>query len=251
MLIIVTLRNVATILEEADTYAAEQLKEACLDYCAINAEALLENKYFHFIRILTSRLLDDLDPEIMSDLEVRVRLKQVERLPISRGEILLHDLASRYPNLEDDILQEHEARQFTSVLGTSLSSSLGGTSLPSTPVEWRNPSSKPSSGKKGKRVITPVASSPLIRPTPSDMIFDMDDDLDISQASPAMKQIKSTEVTGEAKNPWRDASGKPLKEQPPVFISNQKFRLVPGSVSADLNGQSHEGLSDVKPPVKG
>ena len=40
----VTLRNVATILEEADTYAAEQLKDACLNYCAINAEAILENR---------------------------------------------------------------------------------------------------------------------------------------------------------------------------------------------------------------
>jgi len=49
MLILVTLRNVATILEEADTYAAEQLKSACLDYCAINAEALLENRYYDLI----------------------------------------------------------------------------------------------------------------------------------------------------------------------------------------------------------
>ena len=90
MLISVTLRNVATILEEADTYAAEQLKDACLDYCAINVEALLENRYSSLIHLLIPRLLDDLDPEIMSDLEVRVRQKQVERLPISRGEILLH-----------------------------------------------------------------------------------------------------------------------------------------------------------------
>jgi inhibitor of Bruton tyrosine kinase len=47
-LIEVTLRNVATILEEADTYAAEQLKSSCLDYCALNAEALLENRYIGF-----------------------------------------------------------------------------------------------------------------------------------------------------------------------------------------------------------
>jgi hypothetical protein len=50
-LILVTLRNVATILEEADTYAAEQLKDSCLDYCAINAEALLENRYFATISV--------------------------------------------------------------------------------------------------------------------------------------------------------------------------------------------------------
>jgi len=48
-LMLVTLRNVATILEEADTYAAYQLKDACLDYCAVNAEALLENPYVTFI----------------------------------------------------------------------------------------------------------------------------------------------------------------------------------------------------------
>jgi hypothetical protein len=44
-LTVVTLRNVATIIEEADTYAADQLKDACLDYCAVNTEALLENRY--------------------------------------------------------------------------------------------------------------------------------------------------------------------------------------------------------------
>ena len=49
----VTLRNVATILDEADTYAAEQLKGACLDYCALNAEALLENRQVGFSSTLT------------------------------------------------------------------------------------------------------------------------------------------------------------------------------------------------------
>jgi inhibitor of Bruton tyrosine kinase len=43
-LMAVTLRNVATILEEAEIYAAEQLKDACIDYCALNIEALLENR---------------------------------------------------------------------------------------------------------------------------------------------------------------------------------------------------------------
>jgi hypothetical protein len=84
------------------------------------------------------------------------------------------------------------------------------------------------------------------------MIFDMDDDLDISQASPAMKQTKSVEAShGEAKNPWRDASGKPLKEQPSTFSSNQKFRVMPESVSADLNGHGHDVWSEIKTPAKG
>ena len=52
ILIVVTLRNVATIIEEADTYAADQLKDACLDYCAVNTEALLENRYWCFLQSL-------------------------------------------------------------------------------------------------------------------------------------------------------------------------------------------------------
>jgi hypothetical protein len=54
-LIAVTLRNVATILEEADVYAADQLKDACLDYCTINGEALLENRY---VPILNALIVD-------------------------------------------------------------------------------------------------------------------------------------------------------------------------------------------------
>src|SRR5208282_5904134 len=104
----------------------------------------------------------------MADLEVRVRAKQVERLPISRGEILLHDLAARYPNLNDDILQELEARRFTAAPGTSLASSFGGTSLPSPPVELKH---SPKSGRRGRKSVTPIARSPSLRPA-SDLIFD-------------------------------------------------------------------------------
>lgn len=189
-------------------------------------------------------LLDDLDPDIMSDLEVRVREKQVERLPISRGEILLHDLAARYPNLEDDILQEHEARQFTSVLGTSLASSHGASSLPSTPVDLKHVNSKGSLGRRTRRSVTPVTNNPVLRPA-SDLIFDMDDDLDMG--SPSVKPGRPHAPTNA--NPWRDVSGKPLKEQPPAFSANQQFRLVPESVAADVSG--HEAWSEVKTPSKG
>ena len=174
----------------------------------------------------------------MTDLETRVREKQVERLPISRGEVLLRDLATRYPNLEDDILQEHEARQFTAAPSTSLASSFGGTSLPSAPVELKH------STKSSGRRITTVARSPLLPPA-SDLIFDMDD-LD---GNPPVKHVHPERPTYQAMNPWRDANGKPLKEQPPVFKSDQKFRVVPESLSADLNGR--EAWSEVRPSGQG
>ena len=180
----------------------------------------------------------------MSDLEVRVREKQVERLPISRGEVLLHDLATRYPNLEDDILQEHEARQFTSTLGTSLASSHGASSLPSTPVDLKHHTGKGSLGRRTRKSVTPIANSPVLRPT-SDLIFDMDDDLDMG--TPSVKPGRPHPPTSA--NPWRDVNGKPLKEQPPMFSANQRFRIVPESIAADVSGL--EAWAEVKTPSKG
>jgi hypothetical protein len=180
----------------------------------------------------------------MADLEERVREKQVERLPISRGQVLLHDLASRYPNLEDEISEEHEARQFVSALGTSLPSSFGAFSIPATLVDARHPTSKAklSSGKKGKKSVTP-ASSPLLRAVGSDLIFDMEDDWDA--ASPSARHVRPQEP---APNLWRDSTGKPLKEQPPVFKPNQRFRLEPESVTAAGN---HQTWTEVKTPGRG
>jgi hypothetical protein len=240
MLTTVTLRNVATILEEADTYAAEQLKDACLDYCAINADALLENRYPILYADANFSLLDDLNPDIMSDLEMRIREKQIERLPISKGEFLLRDLAARHPNLEDDILEEHEARRFVAILGASCASSYGGTKNVLSPIELKHPNSKPSTAKKGKRNARSATNSPILQPS-SDLIFDMDDDLNVSQESPSIRHVRPAE---QAKNPWRDVNGKPLREQPLALSPNQKFRIMPQSISSDVNG--HDGWSEVK-----
>lgn len=187
----------------------------------------------------------------MSDFEIVIRRKQIERLPISRGEVLLTDLAARYPNLEDDILQEREARQFTSLLGTSLSSSFGGQSLPSTPLDFRNRDTpKPGSGRRNRKSATPVTRSPVLRPAPgsSDLIFDMDDDLE--QGSPLVKTSRPTPASlpEQGRNPWRDVNGRPLKEQPPNFTANQRFKVLPESVSTGTNG--NDGWSEVKTPVR-
>jgi hypothetical protein len=182
----------------------------------------------------------------MSDLEIRLREKQVERLPISKGEVLLSDLAARFPNLEDDIQQEHEARQFSVAPGTSLPSSFGG-SLPSTPMEWKHSSSRPSSGKKGRKNAT-LVKSPVIRPATSDLIFDMDDDIEVGQGSPVVKHGKPPGKQPEVRNPWRDVNGKPLKEQPPVFSSDHRFRVLPESIAAV---DDQESWSVVNTPGKG
>lgn len=241
----VTLRNVATILEEADTYAADQLHSACLDYCALNAEALLENRQVRIRKKANCRLLDDLDPGIMADLEQRIREKQVERLPISRGAVLLQDLSARYPNLEDEILEEHEARQFVSPLGTSLPSPLGAVGMTTTSVDSRHPpsKSKSSTGRKQKKSLTPTKNSPVLRAMGSDLILDMNDDWDAT--SPTTRTVRLQDTVS---NPWRDATGKPLEEQPPHYSANQRFRLQPESISAHAK---QETWIEVKTSAKG
>src|ERR1700737_2695913 len=178
----------------------------------------------------------------MADLEIHLRKKQVERLPISKGDILLSDLALRYPNLLDDIQQEHEARRFTAAPGTSLPSS--SRSLPSKPMEWKHP--KLSSGKKSKKSATPV-QSPIIQPAGSDLIFDMDDDLDM-HGSPVVKTARPSGKGDTTKNLWRDGSGRPLKEQPLNFAVGRRFRVLPENISAT---EDQEQWSVVKTPGKG
>jgi inhibitor of Bruton tyrosine kinase len=75
-------------------------------------------------------------------------------------------------------------------------------------------------------------------------MFDMDD-LD---GSPLVKHVRP-QISDETKNPWRDVKGKPLKEQPPTYSSNQRFRIAHESLSADLNG--NETWSEARTPGKG
>ena len=174
----------------------------------------------------------------MTDLEERIRQKQVERLPISRGGVLLNDLATRHPNLADEILEEHEARKFVSALGASVPSSYGATSGPAAPKELRRPqsTSKSSIGRKQKKSLTPTANSPVLRAIGSDLIFDVEDD-----SSPSPGYVRPQET---ASNPWRDPAGKPVKEQPPTFSAKQRFRLEPESICA---AGHHEMWTEIKP----
>ena len=179
----------------------------------------------------------------MADLETAIRKSQIERLPISKGEVLLQDLACRYPNLEHDMLEEHEARKFISNLGTSFPSSTAGISMPSPLIDWKHPSSKSSIGKSGKRSAARVSISPNSRPTVSDFIFDMDYDIEAGSASRAIHPSEKVD-----KNPWRDVIGKPLKEQPSSYAVNQRFRVFSESLSTDLNRR--DGSSEIKTPDK-
>lgn len=86
-------KNVVIILREADRYAADELKEGCLDYCARNLQFLMEKN-----------LLDDLSDDLVAELELYIARKQIERLPISKSGSLLSELIQRNP----DVLEASE-----------------------------------------------------------------------------------------------------------------------------------------------
>lgn len=97
-------KNVVVILQEADRYSAEPLKEGCLDYCARNLHFLLENNF-----------LANLPETLIHDLELYIARKQIERLPISKSGALLSQLIQRNPS----VLEETELcrkRYLTSLL---------------------------------------------------------------------------------------------------------------------------------------
>jgi hypothetical protein len=192
---------------------------------------------------LMNRLLEDLDPELIVELEERIRAKQVERLPISKGEVLLHGLSLRNPYLEEDILEEHEARQFYYPLAGSLTSSsaVDGMNVPSTPVHGKRPPSRPSTGKaKRVSVDSSATNSPVLQPVKSDLTFDMDGDGEALSASPSAAKLARIAEVVVIENPWRDANGKPLKEQ--SSSANQKLRPDP---------DGPDGWSEVRKMSKG
>lgn len=69
------LRTVNGLLETADMFDAEGLKDACLDFVCWNLETFLE-----------SRMLEDVGPELLEDISERLRQMQSEKYPFIRGE---------------------------------------------------------------------------------------------------------------------------------------------------------------------
>lgn len=72
--------NVCSLLADASFYHATHLVNRLQEYAAINLECLLE-----------SRLLDEMAPDLVSQLASFIRSEQAKKLPISRSNRLIDD----------------------------------------------------------------------------------------------------------------------------------------------------------------
>ncbi|KAJ3279914.1 hypothetical protein HK104_001075, partial [Borealophlyctis nickersoniae] len=123
---VLDLRNVVGILEVADMYGADKLKDACLNFVCHNLETTLECK-----------MLDDVSSELVTDVETYLKTKQSAKFPATRGpDGIYHRIRSMAAKEEEDKKQrrriayrqrqEEAARlsasmeSFSSSLGTSL-----------------------------------------------------------------------------------------------------------------------------------
>ncbi|KAI9317654.1 hypothetical protein BX666DRAFT_1857499 [Dichotomocladium elegans] len=86
-----TLRSATRLLDAADEYMADGLKDACLQFIGTNLDIFL-----------TRGMLDHLDAQVVHDLEIYVQQRQVEEMPFGRR--LSSELSRVQTDREDDEL---------------------------------------------------------------------------------------------------------------------------------------------------
>lgn len=151
-------KNVAIILHEADVYAAEELKEACLDYCARNLQFLMENA-----------LLSDLSTELLHDLELYIARKQIERLPVSKSGELLSQLIQRHPSILETVEEDRDKYLKTLLLTSNDIARASADAAQSIQMQRKPSNLKTDTGKHDS-----PRSAPKIMNDDS-LMFDMDD----------------------------------------------------------------------------
>ncbi|KAK9447806.1 uncharacterized protein V1518DRAFT_376065 [Limtongia smithiae] len=202
----VDMRNAASLLMEADFYSADGLKKSMLDYMSLNIECMLENG-----------LLNALSESLLDDLEAMIRVKQQEKLPISKSGVMLELLEARNPSLtearrreKDRIVQNFSSSSLPSSYGSLPRSFMGSSSLGfsfdrATPEGAPGKSGHNHHNRRKRRESREAAvnASPIMRPTSSgpggsDFIFDMEDELEIDWQVVKGKHVKAAAVGAPA-----------------------------------------------------
>ncbi|KAI5787845.1 hypothetical protein FPQ18DRAFT_372908 [Pyronema domesticum] len=198
----VTLRNIGGLLVDTALCSERGFKQIALEYCMVNLESLVE-----------TRLLDDLDSDLMADLDRTVQNVQKRIFSYARNNVQLTLLADKYPDMAAD--SEEELRRWighytiTAENHHHAQKQHGGQqAAPTSPGSPKHKSAR----RKGSKA--------QLGPTGGDDIFAMDDDPSLSPTSPgATPQLSDTPITpgehrGKGKKIWADL---PLASTPPLF----------------------------------
>jgi hypothetical protein len=168
----VTLHNVCAILADAAFFEATDLARACMHYIVSSMETVLEGQ-----------LLDDLPPDILSELAAFCRERQGAKAPISRSGLLVSELMAKHATWAADLdvgKPTGGARRFRPIVPRSSGPS------PSMISPGPSPSLHPSYTSPRIRPATSPSNSPaLIASQGGDEPFSMDDDFSLDVATPS------------------------------------------------------------------
>ena len=95
----VTTRNVCSLLNTISECSVEEFKHAALEYICLNLESMLEH-----------RLLEELDPDLLCELDETIQSNQLAFMPFARSTRAKDDLLEQYPDLLGQIQQAQQRR---------------------------------------------------------------------------------------------------------------------------------------------
>ncbi|KAI0002635.1 hypothetical protein F4779DRAFT_603625 [Xylariaceae sp. FL0662B] len=239
----VTTRNISTLLNVISPCSVTEFKDKGLEYICLQMESMLEN-----------HLLDALDEDLIFELDEVIRANQLERSPHARSEragLLLHE---RNPELAEDIDEERRRRvkelafkatqrddekKLSSSLKTRFGSLDESTGISPTTDKTRRKS----------KAVKNEPFSPTIRPRDShaDLIFDMDEEMVPSAASPLSPSPQPAQQPSELSDlerlptlpsTWRDTKGKTVQSMATLGVSPSNAPARPSLPAARSPGDS-------------
>ncbi|KAL1960369.1 hypothetical protein VTO42DRAFT_8329 [Malbranchea cinnamomea] len=169
----VNTRNVCHLLNAVAPCTVTAFKQAAFEFICLNLEVMLEN-----------RLLDDLDPELLPELDEVCRLNQLTYLPVSRSRNTQEYALEKYPELASLLEQDRQRRIDSMKLRSRLHEDEQREEKFRVGSLDKNNYSTPSTQKIRPTAVSPndtgtksVQATPPLKPKQStgDLMFQMDD----------------------------------------------------------------------------
>ncbi|EPS41546.1 hypothetical protein H072_4547 [Dactylellina haptotyla CBS 200.50] len=169
----VNTRNATSILAAISESSVSTFKDICFEYILTNLDTMME-----------TRALDELDEDLIADLDLSVKERQLAYLPMVRSGRSEAELLERHPHLVEEAEKERQSvlQLFDSGQVSNVTTE---TDLASSPASYRQSSSfragsyekqrRRRSSKSGQERPSPK-SPHLIPAQNSDLMFDFDDE---------------------------------------------------------------------------
>lgn len=212
----VTTRSICSLLNTASECSVEEFKHVGLEYICLNLESMLEH-----------RLLEELDPELLYELDETIQSNQLAFMPFARSSRAQDELLEQYPDLIGQIEQAQKRRVDSMRLRTRFNNededrptSSNKLRVGSYSIVSSSPSARQGRSSSSNHFQSPTAS-PDIRALDAehDLPFEMDEEnpatgLGIGLSSPSIRPRDKSYPVSPSLGPseWRDARGKPISE---------------------------------------